>query len=278
MFIRNWQLHHLVKVCSWAFIGPLVGAILFAPDPVLAEPVAVRYMEGSVQGFLVLRTMERKILAAGDLVQIIRGDRVVSRLSFRFKDGSIDEETAVFSQHGNFRLLSDHHIQKGPAFPHPTDVLINATTGQVTVRFTDKGHEKVETTRLDLPADLANGIILNVLKNIRPDTTETKLSYLAATPKPRLVKLSITPQGEETFWVAGSRHKATRFAVKVELGGMAGIIAPLLGKKPEDINVWIAGGDAPAFVKSEGPLYLGGAIWTIELTSPVWQRGAHSGP
>jgi hypothetical protein len=201
----------------------------------------------------------------------------VSRLTFHFKDGSVDEETAVFSQRGNFRLLNDHHIQKGPTFPHPTDVLINAATGQVTVRFTDKSQQKVETDRLDLPPDLANGMILNLLKNIRPDTTETKLSYLAATPKPRLVKLSITPQGEETFWVAGSRHKATRFAVKVELGGMAGIIAPLLGKKPEDINVWIAGGDAPAFVKLEGPLYLGGPIWTIELTSPVWQRGAHSG-
>ena len=226
-----------------------------------------------MHGFLVLRTMEGKTLAAGDLIQVIRGDRVVSHLVFRFKDGSVDDETAVFSQRDNFRLVSDHHIQKGPAFPHPTDVLINASTGQVTVRSTDNnGHEKVETDRLDLPADLANGIILNVLKNIRSDAAETKVSYVAATPKPRLVKLSIAPAGEETFSVAGSRRKATRFVLKVELGGITGMIAPLLGKQPADTNAWIVGGQAPAFVKLNGPLYLGGPIWSIEMTSPVWPR------
>jgi hypothetical protein len=72
----------------------------------------VRYREGSVHGFLALRTMEGKTLAAGDLIQVVRGDRVVSHLVFRFKDGSIDDETAVFTQSGNFRLISDHHIQK----------------------------------------------------------------------------------------------------------------------------------------------------------------------
>ena len=286
MFILHRQLHNLVDVArrlltrgglaqslrSGSLTGLLVGGILLRPDLLPAEPVTVRYKEGSIHGFLVLRTMEGKTLAAGDLIHLIRGDRVVSRLVFRFKDGSVDDETATFSQRGNFRLISDHHIQKGPAFPHPTDVLINAATGQVTVRFRDNGQEKVETDRLELPPDLANGIVLSVLKNIRPDTTETKLSYVAATPKPRLVKLSIVPQGEEAFFIAGSRRKATRFVVKVELGGVAGIIAPLLGKQPANTSVWIAGGQAPAFVKLEGPLYLGGPIWSIEMTSPVWQR------
>jgi len=40
---------------------------------------------------------------------------------------------AVFSQRLNFRLISDRHIQQGPAFPHPTDLLIDASTGQVAV-------------------------------------------------------------------------------------------------------------------------------------------------
>jgi hypothetical protein len=35
-------------------------------------------------------------------------------------------------------------------------------------------------------------------------------------------------------------------------------------------HVWILGGEAPAFVKLEGPLYFGGPIWRIELASPVW--------
>jgi len=265
----------LTRVCSW-LLASLLVALLFQPGALSAEPVAVRYREGSVHGFLALRTREGKILAAGDLTQVIHGDRAVSHLVFRFKDGSVDDETAVFSQRGHFRLISDHHIQKGPMFPKPTDVLINASTGQVTVRYQDKDQEKVETEHLDLPPDLANGIVLDIVKNIAPDTKETKLSYVAATPKPRIVKISITPQGAETFSVAGDHQKATRFNVKVELGGITGMIAPLVGKQPADTNVWVAGGEAPAFVKSEGPLYVGGPIWSIEMTSPVWRRTSDS--
>ncbi len=263
------------SVRAWSLTS-LLGIFLFQPGPLAAEPVAVRYREGSVHGFLALRTLEGKILAAGDLTQTVRGNRVVSRLVFRFKDGSVDDETAVFSQERNFRLITNHHIQKGPSFPHPTDVSINSSTGQVTVRYTDNGHEKVETERLDLPPDLANGIVLNILKNIRPDTTETKVSYVVATPKPRLVKLSIIPQGEDTFSVAGSPYKATLFVVKVELGGVTGIIAPLVGKKPADTKVWVVGGGAPAFVKAEQSLYPNGPVWRIEMTSPVWPRAPNS--
>jgi hypothetical protein len=233
-------------------------------------------MEGTVHGFLVLRTMEGKTLATGDLIQVVQGDRLVSNLIFHFKDGSVDDETTVFSQRHNFRLLSDHHVQKGPSFPHPMDVSIDASTGQVTVRSTDGAKNKVETDHLDLPPDLANGLILTLLKNIRPDAAETKVSYVAATPKPRLVKLAITSQREETFSAAGARHRATRYDVKVEIGGLAGVLAPLLGKQPKDIYVWILGGKAPAFVRMEGQLYEGGPIWRIELTSPVWQEPHHS--
>jgi len=240
-----------------------------------AAPVAVRHTEGLVHGFLVLRTLEGSTLADGDLIQVARGDRVTSRLVFRFKDGSVHDETAIFSQRHNFRLLNDHLVQKGPAFQHPIEVSIDGSTGQVTVRNADddgKEKEKVVTDHLDLPPDVANGLVLTLLKNIRSDALQTKVSMVAATPKPRMVKLAITPQGEEPFSIGGSSRKATHYVVKVEIGGAAGLVAPLLGKQPPDTHVWILGGEAPAFVKSEGPLYFGGPIWRIELVSPVWPR------
>ena len=238
-----------------------------------AAPVAVRHAEGLVHGFLVLRTVAGETLADGDLIQVARGDQVTSRLVFRFKDGSVHDETAVFSQRRNFRLLSDHLVQKGPAFQHPMEVSIEGSTGQVTVRSTDDdGKDKVVTERLDLPLDVANGLVLTLLKNVRSDAPQLTVSMVAATPKPRLVKLAISPQGEEPFSVGGSIRKATHYIVKVEIGGAAGLVAPLLGKQPPDTHVWILGGEAPAFVKSEGPLYFGGPIWRIELVSPVWPR------
>jgi hypothetical protein len=94
------------------------------------------------------------VVAVGDLFQVVRGDRVTARLLFRFKDGSVDDETTVFSQRGNFQLVTDHHIQKGPSFPQPMDLSIDVPSGQVTVRSTGKdGKEEVRSEHLDLPPD-----------------------------------------------------------------------------------------------------------------------------
>ena len=235
------------------------------------EPIPVRHVEGTVHGFLALRSEEGRVLAEGDLSQVVRGEKVTSRLLFRFKDGSVDDETTVFSQGGTFQLITNRHIQKGPSFPHPVDLSIDARSGQVTVRSTGKdGKEEATTEHLDLPPDLVNGLILSIAKNIRPDTPETKVSLVVVTPKPRLVKLAISPRGEEPFSLAGSPRKAMRYEIKIELGGVAGLVAPLIGKQPPKAQIWIVGGQAPAFVREEGPRYEGGPIWSIQLASPVW--------
>lgn len=254
----------------WPIRVFLVIAMLLPSGALLAAQVSVRHMEGTAHGFLVLRNDQRKELAEGELIQVIKRHRVISELTFHFKDGSLDDETTIFSQRGNFRLISDHHVQKGPSFPHPINLFIDASTGEVTVTSTDGGKQKTETNHLDLPPDVANGLVLTLLKNILLDTPETKVAYVAATPKPMLVTLSIKPQGEEIFRVAGVRHRAMRYDIKTEIGGIKGAIAPLVGKQPKDIYVWILGGKAPTFVHMQGPLYEDGPIWTIDLTPPVW--------
>jgi hypothetical protein len=259
------------RIRSLSFVVLLTWALLH-PSPTLSQsPVAVQYTEGVERGFLVLRTLEGNILAEGDVTQFARGDRVTSHTVLRFKDGSINEETVVFSHRHIFRLISDHQVQKGAAFKQPMDVSVDGLTGQVTVRYTDNdGKEKTVTDRLKLPPDVSNGMILTLLKNIRPDVPLTTLSIVAAAPKPRLVKLLISPDGEESVSAGGSSHKATRYVVKVDIGGVAGVVAPLVGKQPQDTHIWILGGDAPSFAKSEGPLYGSGPIWRMELTSPDW--------
>jgi hypothetical protein len=248
-----------------------VMALLFVPL-LRSDPVAVRFPEGSAQGFLVLRDRDGKTLASGDITQVVHGGQVVLHVSFRFRDGSLNDETATFTQDGSFRMVADHLIQSGPKFPKPVDVEIDTASGTVTVHSKEKGKEKVTSEQLALPNDLANGIIFDAIKNIGVDAKDVKVSWLAATPKPRVVKLAITSRGDETFWVAGRPNKATLFQIKVEIGGVPGVVAPLVGKQPADMKIWIAGGPAPVIVKWEGALYFGGPIWRIELTSPVWRR------
>jgi hypothetical protein len=251
----------------------VICTVLLWSGTLPADQVAVRYTEGLVHGFLVLRTVTGATIGDGELLQVARGDRVTSRLVFRFKDGSIRDETAVFSERGHFRLITDHLIQKGPSFPQTLEMAIDAGSGRVTVHYEDEhGEQKIADERFDLPPDLANGMILTLLKNVRANATPISWSMVAATPKPRLVKLAVSIAGEDRFSTGGIARKATHYVVKVDIGGVAGLVAPLVGKQPADSHVWILGGEAPAFVKSEGPMFLGGDSWRTELVSPVWPR------
>lgn len=249
----------------------LTCGLIFLHHLAIAEQVAVRRTEGLVHGFLVLRTLDGQRLADGDLIQVPRGGRISTRLRFRFKDGSIHEESAVYTQRRHFRLISSRLVQKGPAFPRTLDMSVDATSGRVKVRYVDEdGEETTEDEQLELPADLANGMILTVVKNLSFGPRAATVSMVAATPKPRVVKLELSPSGRDPFSTGGTSREALHYVVKVEIGGFAGLVAPLIGKQPPDSHVWVLGGEAPAFVKSEQPLYAGGPLWRIELVSPVW--------
>jgi hypothetical protein len=247
----------------------LACAAMLQPNALFADMIPVRHTEGLIHGFLVVRTLDGKAIADGQMTQDAQGDRVTTHLIFRFKDGSIYEDTTIFSQRGTFRLLSDHLILRGPSFKQPMDTSVDASTGQVKVRYAEaKGKEKVIAQRMELPPDVANGLLLTLMKDIKPSVPRTTVSMVATTPKPRLVKLAILPQGEEPFTIGRFHHKAMHFVVKVEIGGLTGFLARLMGKQPADTHIWVLGGEAPAFVKAEGPLYVGGPIWRIQLASP----------
>ena len=142
----------------------LLCAAVLCPCLVPAAQIPVRHKEGLVHGFLTLRTLQGETIADGDLMQNVHGERVISRLVFHFKDGSLYDDTTVFSQRGAFRLISDHLLQKGPAFEHPMELTLHATSGQIKVRYTEEGKERNESKHLVLPPDLANGMLLTLLK------------------------------------------------------------------------------------------------------------------
>ncbi|MGH9632670.1 MAG: hypothetical protein ACRD7E_30565 [Bryobacteraceae bacterium] len=251
------------------------SAFLLAAVSLFADQVLARHLEGRIHGFLVLRDLDGNILASGRLIQNAKGNTVTSELGFRFRDGSVHQETSVFSQRRMFRLLNYHLVQKGPTFKRAMEMSVNVSTGQVTIKYADDdGKEKTITDNLKLPGDLANGIVSTLLGDIDPKVPKTILSMLVATPKPRLVKLEISPLGEDSFTAGGSADKATRYAVKVDIGGISGIIAPIIGKQPPDTHIWMVYGKAPGFLKSEGPLFQDGPVWRIELASPVWPKGS----
>jgi hypothetical protein len=234
------------------------------------ESISVRHPEGNLHARLVLRTLDGVTIADGDLTQVVRESVVTARLTFHFKDGSLHDETTVFSQRGEFRLISDRVEQKGPSFPRPLEMSIDAASGAVTVRHAgEDGTQQEETDRLNLPSDLANGLIVPLLKNVNPSAPPRSFSYVAATPKPRLVKLAVTSVGDASGPAGRQGQRSVHYVLRPEIGGLSGLLAPLVGKQPPNSHVWILDGDTPAFIKAEEPLYVGGPLWRIELVSPA---------
>jgi hypothetical protein len=228
--------------------------------------------QGSSHGFLLVRSAEGKIIAVGDEINIVTGSEVRSRLVFRFRDGSIDDDVTVFRQGKFLQLVTDHHIQRGPSFPQPMDTTIDVPRSEVTWHEDKDGKHQVHTDHMDLPADLANGMLAPLIENFPRQAAEMKVSYIAGDPKPRIVKLSIKRDGRDTFRVGGGPRPANRFNIHIELGGVAGVIAPVIGKQPSDIQIWGMDGEVPTFLKMVGAFYDKGPIWTTLLTSPEWPR------
>ena len=259
--------HKQILVWLFAFFG-----ITLYPSQLSARLIQVRHKEATSHGFVVLRSQEGQALATGEMIQTIEGQRVTSELVLHFGDGSSYDEVAVFSQEKNFRLISDHLRQQGRSFPKPLDVRIDVASGDVEVSSDEGGKHKSEQHHVQMPEDVANGMLLILLKNVLPSEPETTVSMLVTSSKPRVVRLSIRPEGEQSFSASGERLEATHYVIHTDIGGVAGAVANAVGKQPSDIHFWIVPGKAPAFVKFTGQLYEGGPVWNIDLATVQWVK------
>jgi hypothetical protein len=239
----------------------LICGVALASSPVAAEPIRVLFQEGVTRAFPVVRSLSGQKLAQGDLVQVARGDRVDSRMTFRFADGSLYDEHVVFSQNGVFNLLRYRIVQRGPSFPESIDASVDRETGRYEVRYRadEDSPEELLRGQVTLPADVYNGMLSLVLKNL-PRRSDTIVQVVAFTPKPRMVKMQLVAVADDPVLVSDSPMNVVRWAIRPQLG----LFASLLVTDIPDVHCWILPGEAPAFLKAEGPLYFQGPVWRIE--------------
>jgi len=259
--------------CGRGWLGSVALAVVLsiasAPAEVLAGTVAVRFTEGVTHGFLSLRSTAGDFLAEGDLLQAVRPEGMDSRLVFRFKDGSLYDETVVFGQGKVFTMLSYRLVQRGPTFPEEMEISVDRAgdRGRYKVKSRRAGGEaETATGEMELPPDVYNGMFILLLKNLPKGGAET-VHVLAFLPKPTLIQVGLAPAGD-TVATGERRAPVTHFVLKPKLGLLRGAAAALFGKTPPDYHCWIATADLPAFVGIDGPLYTGGPIWRIETVSP----------
>jgi hypothetical protein len=238
-----------------------------------AERISVKHIQLPANGSMVARSETGKVIAQVEFAQDVQGDEVTMRLTYHFVDGSIDDETTTYRQQGKFQLVRNHHIQQGPFFAKPIDFAVDAATGMATSRTADKnGKVHVESERMDLPDDLANGFVGTVLLNAPPNTTPFRVGILAPVGSGRLIRILISPEGEQPFHKAGQTLQATVFCIHPELGGILGVIATLLGLQPKDVMVWVLEGEQPAVVRVVGQLGGFGPVVSSELEGTSFGR------
>lgn len=212
----------------------------------------------------VLKAPNGKVLANAEETAVVNGGQVQSRLTFHFADGSLDDEQAVFTQNGVFRLISDHHVQKGPAFPTAMDIVIDVPSHKVIWHETHFGKDRVRSQSVHLPDDLANGIMPLLVENFPPGASAMNVSWVALAIRPLIVTISVHPNGTNEQDPNGTPLRANEFILHPELHGVVSLLAPLLAKQPADIHIWVTDEKLPSFVKLAGPFYQGGPVWTVE--------------
>jgi hypothetical protein len=247
----------LVRVSAAVLAGLL-------PAGTWATPVPVRRPQEPMHRDFVVKGPDGKILAHAEETAVVEKDLVRSRLTFRFIDGSLDDEEAVFTQAGVFHLISDHHVQKGPSFPTPMDIMIDVPSHTVTWHETHFGKDRVRSQTLATPDDLADGIMPILVENFPPGASVMRVSWVAVAIKPMIVAVSVHPNGTSEQDPAGQPVRANEFILHPELHGIVSLLAPLLAKEPADIHIWVSDEKVPSFVKLAGPFYQGGPVWTVE--------------
>jgi len=247
-------------------------AVLAASGLADAAPVPMRFPEGPAHGFVALSDPATdEVLAHGELIQWLERKVVVSRLVFRFTDGSLYDETVRFAQRPAFRLLSYALTQKGPSFPGTSKVEFDHTGRYRAILKPPGEEEKRAEGKTDVPEDVSNGLTSVLLKNLRQgESANTHL--MTFLPEPLVLELELTPEGKDTYWVGSASSQATRFLVKPNVPGFKGVLASIVGKQPPEVRMWIAPEPAPVLVRFEGALFVDGPPWRIDLAAPRWKK------
>ena len=104
-----------------------------------------------------------------------------------------------------------------------------------------------------------------MLLNVPPNTAPFRAGILAPVFGGRLIRILVSPQGEQPFQRAGQNLKATVFRIHPELSGILGMLATLLGRQPKDVMAWVLEGETPAVMRVVGQFGGSGPVLSSDL-------------
>ncbi|HSD19279.1 MAG TPA: hypothetical protein VLC54_04540 [Anaeromyxobacter sp.] len=231
-----------------------MSAVAAALLLVLADPAAaieIRSPPGALHGFPSMSDETGTVIADGELSQERRGDRLFVHASWVFRGGRKAEETATFRlgtelAQERFAWVETENGEEQRRFEVDFDV----GDARSSVRRGDRVARAQE--RLDLPSGRSfagYGVALAASQLALGPGDEAELTFVAFTPGPRAITLSIRNEGEQGISTAGRSIACDRFTLHPKL--------PLLVRPfvhPRDALLWFTHGAPRALVRAEQEL------------------------
>lgn len=227
-------------------MGPAALAlalVLAAP-----APVAVRFPPGTLHGFPSLSDPAGQVIADGELEQRRTGRTLHVRLRWTFRDG----RTVV--EEDEFRVGASL-VQRRFSFVESRGGIeqrrfeANLAHGRATASWSEGGRTERAEEKLELPAGGAfagYGTALAVGQLGLAAGAKAELGFVAYTPKPRLVTLSVRRDREEPVVAQGREIPCDCFTLHPELPFPISLLA-----HAKDAHLWFTHAGPPALVRAE---------------------------
>ncbi len=231
-------------------LGPLVFVLGVATfDAALAQPVAVRHALGTLHGFPSMSDSSGRVIADGELTQELVGERLVVHARWAFADGRKAEEEDEFRVARNVaqERFSWTETKGGEELRR---FAVDFSTGKASAVTRDEKKEvKREEAQLELPEGRSfagYGAAMAVSQIPFEAGTDTEITFVAFTPKPRAVQLEVRRDSEERIAVAGRSILCDRYTLHPKIPFPVSVFA---GAK--DAHLWLTHAGPTTLVRAE---------------------------
>lgn len=227
----------------------LAVALITSP----AAAVELRWPEGTLRGFPVLRDRSGEVLANSNLSQWIERGNLQVKVVHEFRDGRRIEEQAEFAQQPELRQLRWSLIeQRGDEVMRRFEANLEAKSA--TAQKLEKGKLNRWDESIDIePGRTFAGVgFLYAVKNLRERLQagdHIQLTAVAFTPKPRTATVTVSFDAVEKLTLGGRAFEADRYTIHPEIPAIAHLFV-----KTSDQHLWFYKPSPPGLLRAELPL------------------------
>lgn len=223
--------------------------VLLALALAAGSPVPVRYAPGTLHGFPSMSDASGKVIADGELTQEVVGDRVLTRIRWRFHDTTVAEERDEFRVGSSLRQERFSWIEtRGGEERRRFEVDFPTGNASSAVRHAN-GRVESDRDRLELPPGRSfagYGAALAASQLSLPAGGHAEITFVAFTPKPRTIRLDVRRGvAEEAVEVQGRRVPCDHLTLHPVLPFPIRLFV-----HPPDAHLWLTHAAPPALVRA----------------------------